>query len=325
MPKWFVGCIFCFSAAMTSFSAASGNGDVMRLGLITPPPHQWTKTATAIAAELEKDGFSKKLSVFPSGQLGNEAQMLQLLQTGAMDIGFFTTSELANRLPQFAAFYTPYLAKDAAHAARILSGTVAVEILASTRKIGLVGLGYGMAGMRQIVARGQVSGYGDLKGLKVRVVPDAPLTDFWYLAGTAPTAIPLSVLYDAFANGQVDAMHIDFENTLRLKFYQHAKSVLYTDHMMFPMVALASAKSWARMSEDDKKYLNNVFQKHLAVLLTSYVTADQGFKEKLIEEGVNIVKVDKDFFGDAPDNWYDRWSKRSPYVQKLKEEADSVR
>ncbi|MCV6624852.1 MAG: TRAP transporter substrate-binding protein DctP, partial [Cellvibrionaceae bacterium] len=123
-----------------------------RLGLITPPPHRWTQTAQDFATALKHNSENQmQLSVFPSGQLGNEAQMLQLLQTGAIDFAFFTTSELANRLPEFAAFYRPHLAEDANHAAAILRSDSAREILSKAESLGLIGLGFGMAGMRQIL------------------------------------------------------------------------------------------------------------------------------------------------------------------------------
>ena len=70
-----------------------------RLGLITPPPHIWTKAATAFGEELaaETNG-AHSVAVFPSRQLGNEAQMMQLLQSGALDMAFLTIAEVSNRV-----------------------------------------------------------------------------------------------------------------------------------------------------------------------------------------------------------------------------------
>ncbi|MBV1910723.1 MAG: TRAP transporter substrate-binding protein [Kangiellaceae bacterium] len=298
----------------------------IRIGLITPPPHMWTQSAQQIAKSIqEKYPGEFEVSIFPSGQLGNEAQMLQLLQTGAIDFAFLTTSELANRLVEFSAFYTPYLVSDSKQAACLLSGKTAQQILKSTEKLGLVGMGIGMAGMRQIVARDLVLQQSDLQGLKVRVTPDLPLTDFWKLADTAPTAIPLSGLFDAFTNGQVDAMHIDFENTLRLKFYEHAKSVLQTDHMIFPMVALASAKSWRQLESNQKNYLKILFEQQLKQLRDGYSEADRKFKLLLIERGVNVISLDQEFFANASKLWLDRWQNRTPYVNLLKQEAMTIK
>ncbi|MDO6805415.1 hypothetical protein Q4595_23375, partial [Wenyingzhuangia sp. 1_MG-2023] len=49
---------------------AMAYADTLRLGLITPPSHQWTLAAKAFAADLEKSSDGKlKVLVFPSGQL----------------------------------------------------------------------------------------------------------------------------------------------------------------------------------------------------------------------------------------------------------------
>jgi len=302
--------------------ATAPNVQTLRLGIITPPPHKWTKTATSIAKEISVETNSElTLAIFPSGQLGNEAQMLQLLQTGAIDFAFLTTAELANRLIEFSAFYTPYIADTASHAACILHGDAASSILNSAQKIGVTGLGYGMAGLRQVVSRAPLNSLDDLKGLKVRVTADLPLTDFWKLAGAAPTAIPLSALYDAFANGQVDAMHIDFENTLRLKFSKHAETILHSDHMIFPMVAVASSKSWQSLTKEQRELLQKIFTAHLNKLLESYAIADVEFKAALIKNGATVKSVTSDFFADASQAWAERWAPRTPLIEALSKEA----
>jgi len=300
-----------------------------RLGLITPPPHRWTQTAQAFADQLQASPDSNiQLSIFPSGQLGNEAQMLQLLQTGAIDFGFFTTSELANRLPSFSAFYTPYLAKNPRHAADILRSEAALDILQDTQSLGLVGLGFGMAGMRQILLKDNATTLADLRGLKVRVVPDRPLTDFWLYANTSPTPIPLSALYDAFANGQIDAMHIDFENTLRLKLYKHADSLIHSDHMMFPMVAVVSAKTWAKMSHQQQQDVQQTLRPLLSALLDDYSQAEQDFLQQLKQlshsEGFSVSSAGQDFFTEPSQRWNIKWNSLSPNTAKLIEQAKQL-
>lgn len=317
------------AAVLASAPLARAQGVVgtrtLRIGLITPPPHNWTRTAAAFGEALAEASDGRlSLSVFPSGQLGNESQMLQLLQIGALDFGFFTTSQFANRLNAFAAFYTPYVARDAGHAAAILQAPVTRDILQDVERIGLHGLGFGMAGMRQIVSSRQIDEISDLKGLKTRVVPDAPLTDFWRLVGAAPSPIPLSSLYDAFANGQIDAMHIDFENTLRLKFYTHARDILHTDHMIFPMAAVASRRSWQSFSSADQEMIQSLLDDKLATLRGLYAEADLQFRDELIALGANVKRFEAGWMHEAAGAWERRWTSRTPYIAALKSAAQAL-
>ena len=105
------------ATAIALLTAVTAQAADFRLGLITPPPHIWTKAAEAFGAELnEVSGGAHTVTVFPARQLGNEAEMLQQLQTGALDMAFMTVAEVSNRAKDFGAFYAPFLADDIDHA-----------------------------------------------------------------------------------------------------------------------------------------------------------------------------------------------------------------
>ncbi|MEX0327707.1 MAG: TRAP transporter substrate-binding protein [Ruegeria sp.] len=314
---------FFATAAILAVSAVAANAEDFRLGLITPPPHIWTKAAEAFGAELnEASGGAHSVSVFPARQLGNEAEMLQQLQTGALDMAFMTVAEVSNRAPELGAFYAPYLADDIGHAGRILRSDTAKEMLEPLPgQVGVVGVGYGMAGLRQIVSRGEVSSADDLSGLKLRITPFTPILDFYNAVGAAPTPMPLPAVYDALANGQVDAIDMDAELIWVLKYYDHADTIVQSDHMMFPMVGLVSAKVWAGLSEEDRAMIGDLMAKHVDSTIDSYVANEAGWLEQIEGTGKSYVKVDASFFGDAIDEWNTIWSEKTSSLDALRETA----
>jgi len=308
------------SAAVVVASGLAAQAEEFRLGLITPPPHIWTKAAEAFGAELsEKSDGAHSVSVFPAQQLGNEAEMLQQLQTGALDMAFMTVAEVSNRAPDLGAFYAPYLAKDIVHAGRILRSDTAAALLEPLPgQVGVVGLGYGMAGLRQIVSRGAVDSADDLKGLKLRITPFAPILDFYKALGAAPTPMPLPDVYDALANGQVDAIDMDAELIWVLKYYENADAIVQSDHMMFPMVGLVSAKIWGGLSEEDRAMIGELMAKHVDSTIDSYVEKDPVWLEQIAGTGKTYTKVDADFFGDAIEEWNAIWSEKAASLDDLR-------
>ena len=59
------------SAAALALSSVAIHAEEFRLGLITPPPHIWTKAAEAFGAELnEASGGAHSVSVFPGPPVG---------------------------------------------------------------------------------------------------------------------------------------------------------------------------------------------------------------------------------------------------------------
>ena len=70
-------------AAVTAASPARARE--LRLGLITPPTHLWTKAGYAFGEELEvASGGSHRLAVFPARQLGTEAQSTTTRKAGGL-------------------------------------------------------------------------------------------------------------------------------------------------------------------------------------------------------------------------------------------------
>ncbi len=314
---------FITAAAVMAISAVTAQAEEFRLGLITPPPHIWTKAAEAFGTELnEASGGAHTVSVFPARQLGNEAEMLQQLQTGALDMAFMTVAEVSNRAPELGAFYAPYLADDIGHAGRILRSDTAKSMLEPLPgQVGVVGVGYGMAGLRQIVSRGEVSSADDLSGLKLRITPFTPILDFYNAVGAAPTPMPLPAVYDALANGQVDAIDMDAELIWVLKYYEHADTIVQSNHMMFPMVGLVSAKVWAGLSEEDRAMISELMAKHVDSTIDAYVANDEKWLEQIEGTGKTYVEVDADFFGDAIDEWNTIWSEKTSSLDALRATA----
>ncbi|AXT37156.1 TRAP transporter substrate-binding protein (plasmid) [Phaeobacter sp. LSS9] len=310
-------CCFTLGAQATEF----------RLGLLTPPPHIWTKAAEAFADELNtaSDG-AHSVQVFPARQLGNEAQMLQQLQTGALDMAFLTVAEVSNRVPDLGAFYAPYLAADIDHAGRILRSDIARQMLEPLpAKAGVVGLGLGMAGLRQIVSREEVNSAEDLSGLKLRITPFAPIFDFYEGLNAAPTPMPLPSVYDALANGQVDAIDMDAELIWVLKYHEHAKTIVQSDHMMFPVVGLVSARVWKDLDAKDREMIAELMAKHLDSTIDTYTAKEPEWLDNLKALDLTMTKVGPEFFAGVIDEWDRKWAAEAPSLPAIRAAAEATR
>jgi TRAP-type C4-dicarboxylate transport system substrate-binding protein len=299
--------------AVTGFGATQAAAEEFRLGLITPPPHVWTLAAEDFGAALnEASGGAHSVTVFPARQLGNEAEMLQQLQTGALDMAFMTVAEVSNRAPEFGAFYAPYLANDMEHAAAILRSDAATALLDQLpATVGVVGVGYGSAGMRQILTNGGAESAADLAGQKIRITPFEPILDFYNAFGVAPTPMPLPAVFDALANGQVDGIDMDSELIVLLNYYEHADTMIQTNHMMFPMVGLVSGRVWAGLSEEDQAMIRELMAAAVDSTLDVYVERDGPWLAEIEATGIDYQVAGPEFFGDAIATWEAAWADRA--------------
>ena len=126
-----------------------------RLGLITPAGHSWNRAAVAFGESLKKETDGRlSVTVFHSGQLGNESAMMQQLQSGALDMGWIQAAELGSRVSSVAAINAPYLVRSTSSVAKLVRTPAALKLLdALPRETGTIGLGWGITGMRVVLPR----------------------------------------------------------------------------------------------------------------------------------------------------------------------------
>jgi len=323
---------FRFLALLCCLACTGGvDAKTLRIGLITPPSHAWTRAAYELAEDIaQESGGRYKLLVYPSRQLGDEAQMLQLLQTGALDMAILTAAEISNRVPEFGALYTPYLVSDIGQAATLLRGPTASAMLQLLPdKTGVIGLAFGMAGLRQILSTIPVSSLEDMQGKKLRITPFEPILDFYQLAGIAPIPMPLSSVYDALANGQIDMIDMDLELIIQLKYYELGDTLLLSNHMMFPAVAMISGRVWLRLPEPDRQMLAHLTTRHMNRELDQAVIEEAEWTSQILQldTGLKMLPVGPEFFGDTMEQWESIWAAKSGGVitalrEELEREAD---
>ncbi len=310
-------------AAPTVLRAAGKR--TLRIGVITPASHFWSECMVRVGESLSNQTSGAiEATVFPSGQLGNEPTMIQQIQAGSLDMGFLTVAEFSNRIDDQASLFAPYLVSNVDDAAALLKGPTATAMLDQYTKLGMKGLGFGLGGMRHLIALSQSDTANDLAGKKFRITPFAPLRDFYDLMNVAPTPIPLPGLFDALANGQVDGADIDLELAWKLKLFDKARNLTTTNHMMFPNVAVMSGRTWASLDDSEKKLVADTVNEELGWLFAQYSTHDPKWLDDLKGTGITVQAADQQFFGPVLDEWSSIWEPKAPSIAGLRAEAASL-
>src|SRR5699024_8592417 len=183
-------------------SVENGSGDGgsynFKLGHIAPPEHIWNETAEKLAEELEERSDGRMtLELYPGGQLGSDADMVQQLETGSLDFGFITNTYLASKSESFSAWYTPFIFDSYEEALEARDSEVAQKILDTLDDHGLKGLNYFFSGHRTIMANQKAETPEEIKGLSFRVAPGPALEDWYRLIGASPESISLPEVYQS--------------------------------------------------------------------------------------------------------------------------------
>lgn len=297
----------------------------LKLAHITPPTHVWHQVSEKFAAELDKaSGGKMKVAVSPLQKLGTEAQVVNLMQAGAVHFAVFTAAGLANREESLLAWSLPYTFNDVAHASRAGATPAAREMLKRLETSGLVGLGYTYAGMRHVLSLNPVSSPKDLANKKVRAFPSPIYNDWWTANGAAPTALPLSEVAPALTTKLLDAVDIDLDALVGLKFYQQAPNLTLTNHMAFPGVLVASKKWWDSLAEADRATIRKVAADAEKWGAQVAIDAEASNLAKAKADGVKVVDFDAKAFQALGAGVRDKYTAKNPLIADFHKQAKGL-
>ena len=307
------------------FTATTAQAQALKLGHETPPTHVWHKISEKIAADLEKASEGKmKTTIGPLNKFGNPAQLVNLMQAGAVQIGLFTVAGLANREESLLAWSLPYVFKDVEHASRATKTPAARQMLKNLESSGLVALGYGFAGMRHVLSVDPVNSPADLKNRKIRAFPSPIFNDWWTANGAAPTALPLSEVAPSLTTKLLDAVDIDLDALVGLKLYQQASNLTMTNHMAFPCVIAVSKKWFDGLAEPQRESVRKVIADAEAWGFQTAIDADVSNLAKAKADGVKPAEFDVKAFESVAKQIRDKYDAKNPLIADFHKQAGAL-
>jgi tripartite ATP-independent transporter DctP family solute receptor len=292
----------------------------LRLGVITPAGHSWNRAAMQFGEALAKETNGRlKVTVFHSGQLGNESAMMQQLQSGALDMGWIQAAELGTRVPSVASINAPYLVRSTAAVAKLVKTPTALKLLdVLPRETGCVGLGWGITGMRVVFSNKDIKTPNDLKGMKLRINPTPVYRDFYQYFGAAPTPIPTPAVFDAMTNGQVDGLEADVELSWSQRFDKVSKVMMPMNALFMPVAPLFSGRVWATLDAKDRDLVRQLTSQALDGQINDIVTTEVGLLEKLKKESISIRDIGSFDTKPAIEAFDKIWLPKAPQIAELR-------
>jgi len=267
-----------------------------------------------------KSGGRIEVQVAPAAQLGDDAAMVTALRTGALDLSANSQGAVANAVPEYAAFGMPFLFSSAGAAFKLLDGPLGRELADKSAEKGLILLGTWDNGVRQMTnSKHPIAKVEDMKGLKMRVPPDATLVDIMKSLGAESQQIKFAELYVALQQGVVDGQENPLVNIHASKLYEVQKHLALTNHQFQMTPFLMSKRSWDKLSEADRKAVLEAAAEATALQRKLSKEADDKLLADLKSKGVQVTTPDKAVFAKATADVLAKWQAGpiGPYVKKV--------
>ena len=256
------------ASAAGAGEGGSGNDFTLTWNEVNGEDYGATVGAHTFAEKIEElSGGHIKIDLYINGTLGSEAESMQGIQMGTLDIFRGNASSLPNYGAELIGTTgLPYVFKDMAQFEDVAESSLGDELLQSVEdaNCGYVALGWLVEGPRSMFITPKV--YERLgkpteftldlmKGLKVRVPETDLMISTMDALGASATAIAYSELYTSLQSGVVDAAENGVTSYMSNSFNEVAPYFITDAHTFGCGVILMNADKWNGFNDTEKGWI----------------------------------------------------------------------
>ncbi|WP_085918872.1 TRAP transporter substrate-binding protein [Halomonas sp. CSM-2] len=259
------------------------------------------------------------VNVFPNSQLGDDVQMLEMLQTGTLDMTYPSSSAATGYVEELAVFDLPFLLPSREAAVEVLQSDVALELLEGFEGSGLKPLAFSENGYRQLSNSARpvetpedVAGL-DVRGLSVRTMENPVHLDIWETLGANPTPMAFGELFSAMEQGVVDGQENPWSTILTSNFHEVQDYGTETRHVYTPFIMMLSERTWDSMAPEYQELVMEAARQSAEYEIQLSAEYDTWSREQLEERGMQITRLNDEqlaAFQEAVQPVYEEWAPR---------------
>lgn len=237
------------------------------------------------------------IRIYPNQQLGTERELLELLQIGSISIAKVSASVLENFVPKYKVLSLPYIFRDRDHMFRALDGPVGDELLRSSERFMLKGLGFYDSGSRSFYTKDKpIMSPSDLKGLKIRTQESPTAMAMINAMGGSATPISFGELYTALQAGVVDGAENNPPSYYLTRHYEVCKYYSINEHASIPDVILMGTRDWKSLNPTQQNWLVEAVVESELYQRKLWKESEKFALEQVKKAGVQVVYPDKSTF-----------------------------
>lgn len=198
--------------------------EVLKMSVTTADGSTWTIGAQKFAELVkEKTGGKIEVKVYPNEQLsgGNQGKGVEMLMSGAIDLSYHSNIIYSIMDEKFGVISLPWLLPDNETADEKLAGAGGEAIKKLLLEKGVVGLGFGENGFRQITnSKREIKTLKDMAGLKIRIPGIKMYIALYKALGANPTAMNFSEVFTALQQKAIDGQENPTDVISSSKLYE---------------------------------------------------------------------------------------------------------
>jgi tripartite ATP-independent transporter DctP family solute receptor len=243
-----------------------------------------------------------KMQMFPGAVLGQEKEVVEQTQLGAIQIARISLGVIGPVVPEVDVFNMPFVFRDVAHMRKVIDGPIGDELLqkVTDSPAKLVGLGWMDGGARNLYTKKPVKTPADLAGQKVRMMGNPLFVDTMNAMGGNGIAMAYGEVFTALQTGVIDGAENNPPSYFTANHYNTpAKYYAQTNHLIIPEIFVMSKVTWDKLSKEDQALVKKVSREAQLDQRALWDKSVADYSAKLKSAGIQFIDVDQKLFFDA--------------------------
>lgn len=240
----------------------------------------------------QRSGGEISVEIFPNNTLGDDVEVTQQLQMGAVEAAIIPTAKLSGFVPAMQIVDLPFLfpSPDVAHT--VLDGQAGDDLLATVEQVGLKGVTFWESGFKQFTCDQPVNGPEDFAGQKVRVMQSPIIMEQFKAMGANPVPISFGETYNALQQRIVDCQENPLVSITQMKFYEVQSDVIISNHAYLAYAFLFSQRWFDSLSPENQALLTEVARETTAFQREETSRREADYIATIEASGTNVSTLD---------------------------------
>jgi tripartite ATP-independent transporter DctP family solute receptor len=226
---------------------------------VSAPTHAYG--AAQLSERILEKTDDLEITVYPAAQLGSEAELLEQLVAGELDIAITGPSFLGMWHPPIGVLDAAFATRDLDHMLETArSDLMAPEWEVLREKYGVRVLDTWPYGSRHITSKVPIRHPDDLKGFRLRLPGARTYQASGEALGASPMPIAFSEVYLALSQGIADGQENPVPVIKAKGFHEVQDYLNLTGHIQSSIQILVNERTWNRLTADQQKALKESIQ-----------------------------------------------------------------
>lgn len=272
---------------------------IFRVAYAQGPTELLHQAAVRMAAQIqEESGGRIEVRLYPSGQLGNEREIVEGLKLGCADMIVTGGAVIGWYAPEFGAFEAPFVWRDYGHVERVWNGAPGEGLRRALEKRADIRLlRPWFRGPRYLTTTSRkVLGPDDLKGLKLRVPELEVFIKSWQTFGANVTPIPFTDMFMALKLGVVDGQENPLATVYANHLHEVQKYIMETRHLVSFYLPAVGSRFTRRFDEKEQALVMRAFDAATDWHNREVARAESVYRAEIEKAGVEFVPLDVEPF-----------------------------